>query len=90
MDDKRLAEIEQRLNAATPAPWVYDFPLVGKYNESGFYDALCEIDDSAVGEIVGRANCYLIAYAPADIAALIAEVKRLRAALVAPQPMPTP
>lgn len=79
-----MAAIEGRANAATPGPWVVvprnpdidpDYPpFVGFVrNEAGWWD-----DDST---LLSSENAEFIAHARTDIPALVAEVRRLRAAL---------
>jgi hypothetical protein len=67
-----LEAIKGRLAAATPGPWYVDESLRGVEAQTHGYPV----------EIVawtGRADAVLIAHAPGDIAALVAEVERLRA-----------
>lgn len=78
-----IAAIEARLSAATPGPW--------GWVSRGSHDALCAADGavvhsdgSAAGEYgpdidVNGPDANLIAHAPTDIAALLAEVRRLTA-----------
>jgi hypothetical protein len=64
--------IRARLVAATPGPWYVDESLRGVEAQTHGYPV----------EIVGwtgLADAMLIAHAPGDIAALVAEVERLRA-----------
>lgn len=66
-----LETIKARLAAATPGPWYVDESLRGVEAQTHGYPV----------EIVawtGRADAVLIAHAPGDIAALVAEVARLR------------
>lgn len=72
-----LDEIEARLKAATPGPWVGGH-LRSIESETGYNIAL--VYRYAVNnEDTGQENVALIAHAPTDIAALIAEVRQLRA-----------
>ena len=67
-----LETIKARLAAATPGPWYVDESLRGVEAQTHGYPV----------EIVawtGRADAVLIAHAPGDIAALVAEVEALRA-----------
>ena len=77
-----LDPIRARLAAATPGPWhAYGNTLaaeVGRCTCSPHYGAherSCGLED--IGQVVER-DADLIANAPADMAALIAEVERLR------------
>ena len=67
LDDKRLAEIEARCNAATPGPWK---------NVGGYCD-VCASDREK--EANRQANAEFVVHARADVPDLLAEVKRLRA-----------
>jgi hypothetical protein len=67
-----IEAIKGRLAAATPGPWYVDESLRGVEAQTHGYPV----------EIVawtGRADAVLIAHAPGDIDALVAEVERLRA-----------
>lgn len=89
LTDEQLAEIEARLKAATPWPWKEH----GIRMETGDITVGIERitvasvhNGVALGEILLNkapnsqfANAAFIAHAPDDIAALLAEVKRLRA-----------
>ena len=87
-----LEPIKARLAAATPGPWepnIYSerppivvamtshLPMVGR---NGFREVICEHQSIHYDSQV-EANARLIANAPTDLAALIAEVERLREAL---------
>lgn len=78
MTEQEIAEIQDRLAAATPGPWCVTGDYVASYGR--------EYEIASFGETsVWTARCQraqeadLIANAPADIAALLTEVKRLRA-----------
>ena len=77
-----LEPIKERLAAATPGPW--------KAKEDSWDGYSVVIDDSGPGvsiiaeqigqgEDEGRGDAEMIAHAPSDLAALVAEVERLRA-----------
>jgi hypothetical protein len=66
-----LDVIKARLAAATPAPWWVDESRRGV--EAQAYGYPIEIVART-----GRADAVLIAHAPGDIAALVAEIERLR------------
>jgi len=66
-----LEAIKARLAAATPGPWWVDESRRGV--EAQAYGYPIEIVART-----GRADAVLIAHAPGDIAALVAEVERLR------------
>lgn len=78
MTDEELAAIEARLQAATPEPWTMteeegDWCLRAPDGES----MMC--DTQYYPWTPGRAEDWqLIAHAPTDLAALVAEVRRLR------------
>ena len=85
LDEKRLSEIEARANAATPGPW---FPAgnangywveCGEKGEDGERNQWIANIDSAVKH--ERPDAAFIADARQDIPELLAEVRRLRAAL---------
>jgi hypothetical protein len=81
MNDEELTAIENRLKAISPGPWTVD------YNDGS------ETIDATLGYCVDgiphgiryrfdrREDAQFVAAAPADIEKLIAEVRRLRAAL---------
>lgn len=81
MTDEELAAIDARLQAATPEPWTMteeegDWYLRAPDGES----MMC--DTQYYPWTPGRAEDWqLIAHAPTDLAALMAEVRRLRAAI---------
>ncbi len=85
MTPEREAEIRARLAGATPGPWKYEWESAG---ESDNFTASIYEDDYK-GLLVGRCNQNgshhgdeeFIANAPADVAELLDEVDRLRAAL---------
>lgn len=89
-DPLDLEPIKARLAAATPGPWepnIYSerppivvamtshLPMVGR---NGFREVICEHQSIHYDSQV-EANARLIANAPTDLAALVAEVERLRA-----------
>lgn len=82
-----LEPIENRLDAATPGPWLvhptYPRCLVSAAEPTMSLLAL-DVDNYAIVEDEHDAS--LIAHAPGDLAALVAEVKRLRAIIKAATP----
>ena len=81
-----IAAIRARLEAATRAPWfagkvmIDDYDLscitIGPFEADEHYeDTICEVHAQ---EHNNESNAALIAHAPTDIAALLAEVERLR------------
>ena len=81
MNDQQLNEIEARVAMTTPGPWT-TFPeehdLEDKCNPVGvqvFFDGVCAIN------VPWSPNGVFIAHAREDVPALVAEVRRLRAAL---------
>ena len=76
-----IQEIEARLAAATPGPW--DFETIPETGESRVFvrsntgDPMLDVSVAPHG--VRAEDAEFIAYAPEDIRALIAEVKRLEA-----------
>lgn len=90
MTPEQLAEIDARLRAATPGPWTKDHCGGGVVRGSTLIEFVRGSSYTQVALAVGlhekeaggqEENATFIANAPADIAALIAEVKRLREAL---------
>lgn len=90
MTPEQLSEIEARLRAATPGPWTKDHRGGGVVRGSTLIEFVRGSSYTQVALAVGlhekeaggqEENATFIANAPADIAALIAEVKRLRDAL---------
>lgn len=90
MTPEQLAEIDARLRAATPGPWTKDHRGGGVVRGSTLIEFVRGSSYTQVALAVGlhekeaggqEENATFIANAPADIAALIAEVKRLREAL---------
>lgn len=74
MDEAKLQEIEARANAATPGPWY-----------AGNGHPYVTTERMGFGIVVARAlegnDCTFIAHARTDVPVLIAEVRRLTAAL---------
>lgn len=68
-----LQPIKDRLSLATPGPWSLDVTYFQPKSIWARVGKLFSADDATFGD------CALIANAPADIAALIAEVERLTA-----------
>jgi protein-S-isoprenylcysteine O-methyltransferase Ste14 len=86
-----LAEIEARANAATPGPWA-DTPD-GSYRSvvtATVRDPMYLGDETWVVSVLGpamkmpqaRANAVFMAHARADVPELVAEVRRLREAVM--------
>jgi hypothetical protein len=76
MPEVRLAEIEVRVAAATPGPWTA--------SSSGAWVTSKALRESCGGDLFrvvdgSSADADLVVHAPADLAALAAEVRRLRA-----------
>ena len=89
---QQLAEIETRLNAATPGPWrakqmnrpeddPWFFVLDAEGRGPVVETVVAQTKYLAVPEEQQRADVDFIAHAPADVAALVEHVKELRAAL---------
>ncbi len=81
MDEGKLAEIEARANAATPGPWIGDgeFGFVFQRGASRAH-CIARLDHEDVRDTSG-ADLAFIAAARADVPDLVAEVRRLTAAL---------
>ncbi len=86
MDEKRLAQIEARANAAVPMPWsarheaggshvTYDATPKPPHNTSGIYYI---VKRNGFAKGVQSATADFIAHARQDVPALLAEVRRLR------------
>lgn len=77
-----IEPIKARLAAATPGPWQ---TIVTVETDIGTEHLVTEadMDASCIGTSPQAADADLIAHAPTDLAALIAEVERLRVALQA-------
>lgn len=75
-----LAEVEQRVNAATPGPWWNDGHEI-YVGEDGIPAASTWIGETCSVELpdYGDANGTFIAHARQDVPALVAEVRRLKA-----------
>lgn len=78
MTEQELQAIEARLAAATPGPWrgYGDKVFALLPSGVGFRDQVARVDE--VGAGCQDANADLIGHAPSDIAALLAEVRRLQ------------
>ena len=89
----RIAEIENRLNAATPGSWATNGMDAGhsKYEmniwvESENGDFICDMDgltrsDNEKANDDGSADSNFIAHAPSDVAYLLAELRKRDEAL---------
>lgn len=81
--NKRLTEIQARLNAATDGPWAVDDddPEYIVFPEKGGYDGLviAKVVDQDGALFPVEHNGQFIAHAPTDIADLLDEIERLRA-----------
>lgn len=75
-----IDEIEARLKAATPGPWLVaydaDHPMNGGMP---FNFVVATIGNDTIAEDLCGYDARFIAHAPEDVAALIAEVRMLRA-----------
>lgn len=81
-----LQRIKDRLQAATPDHWRWDRAITGlDANGDEEWLIISQDEHAPDAELVGtartREDADLIANAPADIAALVAEVERLRVAI---------
>lgn len=82
LTDERLAEIDARAEAATPGPWTtYEWGWMGA-DEGGAGVCLDTEDLRAIARTIDAGtlgDAAFIAHARADVPALVAEVRRLRA-----------
>lgn len=89
LSDERLAEIEARVDAATPGPWqsVYEYPYdsaaAGRIRafRSSSPDVLMTVHERYVGHQTSdqhEATATFVAHAREDIPDLLTEVRRLR------------
>jgi hypothetical protein len=82
LTDAELAEIEERVNAATAGPWK-NRPLESEGDSSTVYQMSRFVDGREVSRICEvfseEANAAFVAHARQDVPRLLAEVKRLRA-----------
>jgi hypothetical protein len=82
MTDEELQAIRERLANATPGPWEAFKDNDGGYNTEWLvttadgYVAICDWGNGTL-----KSDAQFIAHAPTDIAALIAEVEKLKAKL---------
>lgn len=78
-----LQPIKDRLAAATPGPWEREFTehIAEDMSLDASYTSFIIGKGVSVGEMDMPADCELVAHAPTDLAALVAEVERLRAAI---------
>lgn len=75
--DPRVGEIEARLAAATPGPWFLDAD-----GDSGVYtEARASNSSSEIASAFRREDEAFIAHAPADVAYLLAELRKAHEAL---------
>lgn len=83
MNQEQLDAIQERVDAATPGPWAVDSddPSYIIYSERGGWDGLviAQVADQDGALFPVEHNGALIAHAPQDLTALLAEVERLRA-----------
>ena len=83
MTQGRLDAIRERVEVATDGPWAVDSddPSYIIYSERGGWDGLviAQVADQDGALFPVEHNGALIAHAPQDLTALLAEVKRLRA-----------
>ena len=77
-----LEPIKKRLAEASPGPWSWDCDLLrqGEYGEPVLGSEPVYDGGEMIGSttVVLRTDAALIAHAPTDLAALVAEVERLR------------
>lgn len=76
MPDVDLDAIEQRLDRATPGPW--EAGETHHYHEGTYHERYTEVEPNIAAGLT-PADADLIAHAPTDLAALVAEVRALRA-----------
>lgn len=95
LPDTELDAIRERLSAATPGPWEAmcadsghsKFELDCSVITESMGDVICQMDslwrvtdnEAPEAKTDGRHDAWFIAHAPTDVAALLAEVERLRA-----------
>jgi hypothetical protein len=87
MDEQELAEIEERVHLATPEPWEHLYVVADDYPDEDTSEVVHVTDDGWSHTLTyrnsgrfGFNDAEFIAAARANIPALIAEVRRLRAA----------
>lgn len=94
MSEDELATIEARANAASPEPWAMavddDGCLCVRIGQSPGYTDVLYMGDLEVTLPTDHANADFIAAARADVPALVAEVRRLRAGLTDMRPLTNP
>jgi hypothetical protein len=80
MTKEQLEEIERVWAAATPGPWIYDpyYDQIQKPNPVDKHDRVIQGGYEAGEVYMSEADGTAIAKAPEHVAALLAEVKRLR------------
>ncbi len=76
MNEKELAEIEARAEAATPGPWEVDNDL-SVFTKDGGHGTPWTLFDTVGNEGEDSSNADFIAHARQDVPALVAEVRRL-------------
>jgi len=78
-----LKRIKNRLAAATPGPWEREFTehIAEDMSLDASYTSFIIGKGVSVGEMDMPADCELVAHAPQDLAALVAEVEQLRDAI---------
>lgn len=83
MTNEQLTEIEARLNSATPGPWLKQFQTqVVVFSEFHIPRLIADCGREQYSNEMyeqNAANAALVINAPSDIAALIAEVRKLQA-----------
>jgi hypothetical protein len=80
MTEQEIEEIEMRALAATREPWHVEYFGDGGYPQRVANDAGVVVCDTHDGGGYPATNAEFIAHARTDVPALIAEVRRLRAA----------
>lgn len=78
MNTADIEAIEERLRAATPGPWHGDHGEFGCVSIGDLGWVAPGPLEYGVDSEQGKADAELVAHAPADIAALLADVKRCR------------
>ena len=74
--DPRLGEIEARLSAATPGPWVIDSIESGEHGVFAEEHHRLGCGTSQVAGFMTKANAELLVNAPADVAYLLTELQK--------------
>lgn len=79
VNETYLQQVESRLNAATPGPWVHRDQFIESLGQAGqLLGVTMQRNEEGLEQLPGNDNACFIAHARMDIALLIAEVRRLR------------